>query len=248
MGFDSMSLPEVLDDLASRFILNIPEDELQSIQRICFQIEQAHWYYEDFVRELQPKLPSFPLKQFSLTLFKRIPLLSHWANDHELAFQQFLQYKTLVPVCGAIILNSSLSKVLLVRGWKSTATWSFPRGKINQEESEISCALREVYEEIGFDASPNIRSNEYIERTISEQKIRLYIIAGIPETTVFTTQTRKEIGDIRWFDLRSIPGYSSADSDGPQKAITSGTKKQKFFMVTAFAGALRRWRLRYGWH
>lgn len=49
----------------SRFIINVPEAELSSVERICFQVEQAHWFYEDFIRELRPELPSFQLKTFS---------------------------------------------------------------------------------------------------------------------------------------------------------------------------------------
>lgn len=33
---------------------------------------------------------------------------------------------------------------LLVKGWKSTASWGFPKGKINDEEDKWSCAIREV--------------------------------------------------------------------------------------------------------
>ena len=58
------------------------------------------------------------------------------------------------------------------------------------------CAIREVYEEIGFDCSPFIRKNEYIERKFNEQRQRLYIISGISEDNTFITQTRKEIGVI----------------------------------------------------
>jgi 8-oxo-dGTP pyrophosphatase MutT (NUDIX family) len=105
-----------------------------------------------------------------------------------------MQYKVRVPGCGAILLNEDLTKILLVRGWKSSAAWGFPKGKINQGESETSCAIREVFEETGFDVSTYIRSNEYIERVINDQRMRLYIISGINENIQFTTQTRKEIG------------------------------------------------------
>ena len=39
-----------------------------------------------------------------------------------------------------------------------------------------------------------MRENEYIEKRINEQRIRLYIIIGVDEQTEFITQTRKEIG------------------------------------------------------
>lgn len=36
-----LSFVEVLEDLSSRFIVNLPNEELQRIERICFQVEQA---------------------------------------------------------------------------------------------------------------------------------------------------------------------------------------------------------------
>lgn len=71
----------------------------------------SHWFYEDFMREENPKLPSLPLKKFSAMLFRECPLLHRWRDDHEEAFTQFMQYKTRVPVCGAIMLNDSMDKV-----------------------------------------------------------------------------------------------------------------------------------------
>ena len=42
------SIPlEILDDLGSRFIINVPEEERKDLIRICFQIELAHWFYVD---------------------------------------------------------------------------------------------------------------------------------------------------------------------------------------------------------
>lgn len=96
---------------SSRFIINVPDEELASVERICFQIEQAHWYYEDFVREQNPSLPSFNLKNFSAKFFQHCPLLHEWSNEHETAFANFMEYKVRVPVCGAIILNEAMDKV-----------------------------------------------------------------------------------------------------------------------------------------
>jgi hypothetical protein len=33
---------------------------------------------------------------------------------------------------------------VLVKGWKSSAGWGFPKGKINEDEDEAFCAVREV--------------------------------------------------------------------------------------------------------
>ena len=124
----------------------------------------SHWFYEDFIREENPKFPSLPLKKFSEMLFQACPLLHRWSGDHEGAFNHFMQYKTRVPVCGAIMLNDTWDKVshyllrlpyciyvisfdpqvVLVKGWKSSSGWGFPKGKINQNEAPHACAAREV--------------------------------------------------------------------------------------------------------
>lgn len=104
-----------------------------------------------------------------------------------------MQYRFRIPVCGAIILNSNLDKCVLVKGWSSKSGWGFPKGKINQEEEYDCCAIREVLEETGYDIGPLLKKTDYIELTMREQRIRLYIIQGVPEDTQFIPRTRKEI-------------------------------------------------------
>ena len=42
------SIPiDILDDLGSRFIINLPEFLKNDMTRICFQMELAHWFYTD---------------------------------------------------------------------------------------------------------------------------------------------------------------------------------------------------------
>ena len=40
-NFDTLALEETLEDLSARFIVNLPAEELESLDRVCFQIEQA---------------------------------------------------------------------------------------------------------------------------------------------------------------------------------------------------------------
>jgi len=137
-----LQLSHVLDDLCSRFIINLPEEELQSFERICFQIEAAHWFYEDFYREHDPKLPhAASLKVFARQMFEHCPLLRPYLAEHSIdeILASFAHYKTRVPVCGAILLNTTLDKCLLVKGWHSRSSWGFPKGKINKDEPEIDC-------------------------------------------------------------------------------------------------------------
>lgn len=88
-----------------------------------------------------------------------------------------------------------LIQCVLVKGWSKGASWTFPKGKINQDEPERDCALREVREETGVDASHLLPpdSRDYLELTMREQKVRLYIVPGLSEDTPMETQTRREI-------------------------------------------------------
>lgn len=45
---------------------------------------------------------------------------------------------------GAIMLNATMDKCLLVKSWGPQGSWGFPRGKINPNETDINCAAREV--------------------------------------------------------------------------------------------------------
>src|SRR5277367_282631 len=128
-----------LDDLCVRFVINLPEGDLSSVERICFQVEEAQWYYEDFIRPLDPTLPSMSLRYFCLRIFAHCPLLSAFSQgDHMRAFEEFLMYKSRIPVRGAIMLNEAMDSAILVKGWKKGANWSFPRGKINKDEDDLT--------------------------------------------------------------------------------------------------------------
>ncbi|GAA5883026.1 hypothetical protein JCM16303_006797 [Sporobolomyces ruberrimus] len=260
-SFHTLTLEHSLEDLSARFIVNLPAEELESMDRVCFQIEQAHWYYEDFIRPaaLNPGLlPSYGLKAFSLLMFRSCPLLHDLLPNHNKIWNSFMAYKERVPVCGAIIISEYWDKVLLVKGWTKGSSWSFPRGKINKEEPEAMCAVREVLEETGFDMTDYFHPSQfqpghvedegseripyYVELVIKEQKIRLYFIPGVSEDTVFETRTRKEISKIEWFKLNDLPTWSK-----DKKGRTTRTKAQlegrqaKFYMVTPFISHLKLW-------
>lgn len=169
------------------------------MERICFQIEEAQWFYEDFIRPLDPQMPSMNLRQFCMLIFQHCPLLSRFTEKHRVqAYEEFLAYKTRVPVRGAIMLNEEMDQAVLVKGWRKGAKWSFPRGKINKEEKDLDCAIREVYEETGFDIRaaglvPPEENAKYIQVSMREQDMRLYVFRGVPMDTHFEPRTRKEI-------------------------------------------------------
>lgn len=111
-----------------------------------------------------------------------------------------------------------------MKGWKASSGWGFPKGKINEEEEEYDCAIREVclyvedlllcsayhyqtLEETGFDVTPLLDRRDFIKNTLKEQQLTLYIVPDVPEDTVFETKTRKEIS------VSLTVEYGLADTD-----------------------------------
>ncbi|KAL2438552.1 mRNA decapping complex subunit 2 [Exophiala dermatitidis] len=242
-----MQLEDWLDDLCVRFIINLPPEELQSVERICFQVEEAQWFYEDFIRPLDPSLPSLSLRAFSLRIFQHCPLFSQWsAQHHTTAFAEFLAYKSRVPVRGAIMLNEAMDEVVLVKGWKKSANWSFPRGKINKDENDLDCAVREVYEETGFDIRAaglvkDEKDMKYIEVTMREQHMRLYVFRGVPKDTHFEPKTRKEISKIEWYKLTDLPTLKKNRQQDGSGTDQPALNANKFYMVAPFLTPLKKW-------
>lgn len=199
-----ISMEEVLDELQSRFLMNLPASELASTDRLFFQIEQCYWFYEDFYADHYTYMRHMKLNDFAKKIFNHCVLLQPLKHKCETMFADFRAYQNSIPVVGCIMLNQMKTKLLLVRNWKGTS-WTFPRGKINQDEEDVECAAREALEECGYDASAQINPEAYIEMYLDEQRARMYIISDVPEDFHFAPQTRKEISLIQFFDIESLP-------------------------------------------
>ena len=144
------------------------------------------------------------------------------------------------------MLNENMDSVVLVKGWKKGANWSFPRGKINKDEPDLDCAVREVYEETGYDikASGLVGSEEetkYIEVTMREQHMRLYIFRGVPMDTHFEPRTRKEISKIDWYKLSQLPTIKKMKQLQEVKGEDLAVNANKYYMVAPFLVPLKKW-------
>ncbi|XXG62037.1 hypothetical protein AAC387_Pa05g0487 [Persea americana] len=224
---------ELLDDLCSRFVLNVPQEDLQSFERILFLVEQAHWFYEDNSMEQNPLLKSLSLREFTSLMFNSCAALRPYIAHIDDIYKDFTSYKVRVPVTGAIILEESFERCLLVKGWKG-ASWSFPRGKKNKDEEDHTCAVREVLEETGFDVSKLLKMDDHIEVVIGQQRVRLYIITGVKEDTVFAPLTKKEISEISWHRIDELQAEGS-------DVVSRSANGLKLYMVAPFLVPLKAW-------
>lgn len=132
--------------------------------------------------------------------------------------KRFQDFKHTIPVMGGILLNPTVDKVLLVKGWSKNSAWGFPKGKRMKDETDENCAIREVgygmhnglcvfhsipcrnmivwvvlqvCEETGYDINEKIISQDYIEVHAGPQRIKLFIVTCVPENTCFEPLAQK---------------------------------------------------------
>ncbi|KAI5788753.1 NUDIX hydrolase domain-like protein, partial [Pyronema domesticum] len=227
-----------------RFVLFVPEEELSSVERIAFQLEEAHWFYEDFVKDINPESKSLQLKFFLARLYPCIPpsVIAHVPQrDAGEIHQLFMNYKGHVPVRGVIMLNEAMDKCVMVKGWKGGASWSFPRGKIEKNETDIECAEREAWEETGVIVEGLVLPENKLEHRVhGKQEVWMYVIPGIPEDTKFEAKTRNEISRIDWHSVDKLPGWHKSTRKGG-KDINTPVKPSKYYLIHPFVILLRQW-------
>jgi 8-oxo-dGTP pyrophosphatase MutT (NUDIX family) len=196
---------------------------------LMFEVEKAHWFYTDFWRERDSSLPGLGMREFGLKMFAHTAFLRGYVDRFETIYTKWQEYKRGVPTFGAIILNTNMTKVLMVQGYGGKS-WGWPKGKLNKDESDVVCAAREVHEEIGFDVAPYIEEENAVVAKLGGQHMKLFIIPGIPEDTIFETLTRQEIKDIKWHLIADL-----------QAKVKDEAKKNKYYSVSPVLGRLISW-------
>ena len=170
-------MTEIYLELAARFVLNAPPSEIEDFNRLMFLIEQAHWYFIDFTCEQDASLRDSPYKQslqkFAKGMINSVETLRSRITGFENNFEKFKAYKFAIPTCGAVLLNPTMDKCLMVRGWgNNNKSLGFPKGKMDANETEAECAAREVEEEIGVDIRQFIVEEDKVVYTRKRQRIR----------------------------------------------------------------------------
>mmetsp|Transcript_4827 Transcript_4827/g.12358 ORF Transcript_4827/g.12358 Transcript_4827/m.12358 type:complete len:352 (-) Transcript_4827:11-1066(-) len=233
-------LKQVMDDLCSRFVINIQDDEMDNPTRIFFMLEQACWYYDDFYRKEHPSLPKIGLRDFALAMFRHYKPFQHFTARVDDMYTTFKKYKRSVPVCGALLLNAECSKVLMVKGY-GIHIWGFPKGKINQDEPLIDCAVREVEEETGYNFGKLADPTAFVEVTQEKKPMTLFIVPGVPEDYPFEPISRNEVGDIRFVKLSKLENPQQNKKMRLVNAATQVvTKLRKWLATPAGKDARRR--------
>jgi len=229
---------DALDDLACRFLLNLPETDKNDPIRICFAIEQAYWFYVKYGEQIELEVEveqvrehggrrrgrekeRGSVKEFAAHLFRHVPFLRVHSKNVEEIVESWLEYKMSIPTYGAIILNPTCTKVLLVES--VNGYWGFPKGKINEGEQVEDCAVREVCEETGININCELNSAQYLEEVICGQTLRLFIVLDTRENRRLKPRCRREIRNIKWFNIALLPRSLKDKSCIENTGYTSGS-------------------------
>jgi 8-oxo-dGTP pyrophosphatase MutT (NUDIX family) len=220
------NVEEAVADVASRFLTSLPPAEVSTVTRLFGHIQLAQWFYVDEVVPMAggtlPKLSSW---EFCEILFRVCPMLEPYRSRSADFLAQYKAHLLTVPVYGVILLSRDCSQVLLVRG-EGARSWSFPRGKVNEGESGVSCAVREVLEETGYDCRaalgwtgaggtagggagatlPHLLHPPQLQSSEGGKVVTMYVAVGVPNdgSVTFRPKTKGEIGAIGWFRLADL--------------------------------------------
>lgn len=116
--------------------------------------------------------------------------------------------------CGAVVYRKhhGNTEILLIKHINGEH-WSFPKGHVEQGESEIQTALREIKEETGIDVmiDPTFRETVTYSPKKDTQKVVVYFIAKA-KNHGFVPQA-EEISEIRWADIGHAVQMLSYEND-----------------------------------
>ena len=111
--------------------------------------------------------------------------------------------------CGAVIEKDG--KILVV--FQNNGFWGFPKGHMEEGESEAVTAIREVFEETGVICELNEKNRFEFSYNIKEQKIHKVVIlftARVLDDSRFKKQD-SEIADLRWVDKEIVEDLLTFD-------------------------------------
>lgn len=115
--------------------------------------------------------------------------------------------------CGAVILNQITDKpeVLLIR--QKQGHWCFPKGHVEEGETEHETAKREVKEETGYDISfiDGFREKTTYSPKEDVEKEVVYFLAC--KTGGEAKVQEEEVSEIRWVSLIDASALMTYDND-----------------------------------
>ncbi|NLP26420.1 MAG: NUDIX domain-containing protein [Clostridiales bacterium] len=116
--------------------------------------------------------------------------------------------------CGAIVYRKSHGniEILLIKHVNS-GHWSFPKGHMEGNETEIETALREIKEETNIDViiDPTFRETVSYSPKKDTQKVVVYFLAKAKNFEYIPQE--EEIAEIRWIEISHAISVLTYEND-----------------------------------
>ena len=199
---------QVLEEIAVRFLINLPPHHLDSAEDLSVILTEAFWYFTDIYVDSNKinrknshiySQSSAALKtNFVNGIFSLVPPLRS-VDKHTVITTMNNLYKN-IPVCGSLIFDETLTKIFVQSSGKG---YGIPKGKVAQNERKIDTALRETLEETGWDVSPYIHPNIYFS---DGGKATYFLVTGFP-IQESNPLLRGEISSSKWINFSDIQKY-----------------------------------------
>lgn len=168
---------------------------------------------------------------FKEMFYQTFPELSHVSMKTVLS--KYETFRSSLPICGAVLLNKNMDKLLLVKNKKcghQMGYWGFPKGKVEIPETHMYTAMREVLEETGIDISDRIsETTPFLEQEIKRRntKLQIFIIMDVDESEYNEDRHNNnvEIEKVEWIHVDTVKKYVNCTTrqamaarhrDGPQ--------------------------------
>jgi 8-oxo-dGTP pyrophosphatase MutT (NUDIX family) len=124
---------------------------------------------------------------------------------------------------GIIFLNKNEdikdTKFLVVRG-KDTGIWSFPKGRMDDNEDEEVCAIREVYEETGI-LIDNLKENDRLKLGRNT-----YFIINVDDINKYNTFNIKDTFEVDVVEWKTFSELKKLSCNKDIRAIITYPEKQ----------------------
>jgi len=116
-----------------------------------------------------------------------------------------------VKVCTAALVRDEQGKVLIIqRGSEcphNIGKWEFPCGKMEQGESTLDCAIRELKEETGLIANWVFQPAKITERSDSGWIFFCYDMLYLTMTQQFVIMEKGKVDDYAWVTPLELLSY-----------------------------------------
>jgi len=117
--------------------------------------------------------------------------------------------------CGAVVYRKyhGNTEVLLVKHIKS-GYWSFPKGHVENDETESETAAREIFEETGLEVFVDTGFRETVMYSLRHdiKKTVVYFVARLKKNAELVPQS-EEISEIRWVEIDKAYPFLSFEND-----------------------------------